>query len=94
MALAARQDLLLLRALDEPALEGPREGEQTEPLERGGGKISSNSAPSLSTSGPREGEQTEPVEKGGGKISSGVPLLLTGGPRPGEGTEPLEEGDR
>jgi hypothetical protein len=94
MALETVQDLLVLQAPDEPTFEGPREGEQTEPLERGGGKVSSNSPPCLSTGDPREGEQTEPLEKGGGKASNGVPLLLTSGPRPGEGTEPLEEGDR
>jgi hypothetical protein len=74
-------------------LEDPRDGEDTEPLERGGGKIH-NLGQSLSVGDPREGEETEHLEKGGGKASDLVSLLLVAGPRDGEDTEPLEEGDR
>ena len=82
------QDFLASQTL----LEDPRDGEDTEHLERGGGKIS-GLALGLSVGGPREGEDTEHLEKGGGKQSDFVPLSAAG-PRDGEKTEPVEEGDK
>lgn len=83
------QDALASQTL----LDDPRDGEEAEHLERGGGKVS-NAEPGLSAGDPREGEETEHLEKGGGKMGSFVPLLAAVGPRDGEKTEPVEEGDR
>ena len=53
------QDFPASRAL----LEDPREGEGTEHIEKGGGKVDAL-VPLHSASGPRDGEKTEPVEEG------------------------------
>lgn len=87
------RDTLVLGSFEGLLLEDPREGEQTEPLEKGAGKIS-NGVLRSSTGDPREGEETEPLERGSGKIGASAFSLSAGGPRPGEETEPLEEGDR
>ena len=67
---------------------GPREGEETEVIEKGGGK---RIREGLLGHDPREGEETEVIERGGGKRLREAPLGY--GPRDGEETEPLEEGD-
>jgi hypothetical protein len=83
----ALEDLLASQAL----LGDPRDGEETEHLERGGGKLN---ASAFGLAGdPREGEPTEPLEKGGGISGNFVSPLSAVGPRDGEDTEPIEEND-
>lgn len=80
---------LLMRAQSEvePVLEGPREGEETETSEKGGGVGETKRAQATHFAmGPREGEETEKVQED--PSSSVIRTDLTAlDPREGEETE-------
>lgn len=72
-------------------LSGPREGDETEVLEKGGGggETKRISTPSDAVaSGPREGDETETTERGGG---SNRQIVSAQGPRDGDETTPIRE---
>lgn len=71
-------------------LSGPREGDKTEPVEKGGGGGQVKRAhAALFALGPREGDETETSERDGGSrrlISASLE-----GPRDGDETTPIRE---
>lgn len=74
----------------ELVLSGPREGDKTEPVEKGGGGGETKRAlVTLCALGPREGDETETSERGGG--SKGWIFAVQGDPRPGDETTPIRE---
>ena len=74
----------------ELVLSGSREGDKTEPSEKGGGGGETKRAlMALCALGPREGDQTETSERGGG--SKGRIFAAQGDPRDGDETTPIRE---
>jgi len=71
-------------------LSGPREGDETEVLEKGGGGGETKRVATPSDAmafGPREGDETETTERGGGSKRQISAL----GPRDGDETTPIRE---
>lgn len=85
---------LLMRAQSdaEPILDDPRDGDETEVVEKGGGGGETKRARvTLSVLGPREGEDTEKVQETPDSSASRiVPIALD--PREGDETETSERG--
>lgn len=71
-------------------LSGPRDGDETEVVEKGGGNgETKRTASMLIDLGPREGDETETTERGGGakrQISASQ-----ADPRDGDETTPIRE---
>lgn len=85
---------LLMRAQSEvePVLEGPREGEETETSEKGGGPVETKRAQAAHFSmGPREGEDTEKVQEDPSSSVTRTDLTALD-PREGDETETSERG--
>lgn len=57
----ANLDESVVARFDSLVAVGPREGEETEVIEKGGGK---SALPAVLGHDPRPGEQTEPIEEG------------------------------
>ena len=84
----------LLRAQSdaEPLLGDPRDGDETEVVEKGGGGGETKRAQTaLFTSGPRDGDETENAPAGSGSSLSRIGLRAFD-PREGDETETSERG--
>jgi hypothetical protein len=85
---------LFMRAQSEaePILDGPRDGDETEVTEKGGGGGESKRAQTaLFTSGPRDGDETEKTPAGPLSSLSRIGLGASD-PREGDETETSERG--
>lgn len=85
---------LFMRAQSEvePVLEGPREGEETETSEKGGGVGETKRAQATHFAmGPREGEETEKVQEDPSSLMIRTDLTALD-PREGDETETSERG--
>lgn len=83
---------LLMRAQSEvePFLEGPREGEETETSEKGGGAGETKRAhAAVVAADPREGDETETSQRDGG--SQRQTVISSEDPRDGDDTVPIRE---
>jgi hypothetical protein len=76
----------------ELVLSGPRDGDKTEPVEKGGGGGETKRAQlGPSALGPREGEKTEKVQEGPTSSAPRTDLAVSD-PREGDETETSERG--